>query len=226
MRKKNRKQAQILTEEQLQQKKEKPYLLSDLQEEYYNYIVPNFTELSVIYNKFDRITILSKEELGYTVNIIPVFIHDDELRYWDHSKNQLKSIYLNDAIRLMEEKNDEINKLNYSQNTENSKISKINTEDIFYKVVRIYKSLTVNAWQTTNLSFIDSLLYNCPNELFVGNVYDAFIRSFNYLKNANIADFYSIYNLNNNMYKQENLMPIEIKNLINDISSMITNEVA
>ena len=131
---------------------------------------------------------------------------------------------LNDAIRLMEEKNEEINKLNYSQNTINSKTAKLNYNDIFYKVVRIFKSLTVNAWQTTNLSFIDSLLYNCPNELFAGNVYEAFIRSFNYLKNVNIADFYSVYNLSKNMYVQHNTMPMEIKSLLKEISLMITND--
>ena len=221
---KKKKNDQLLTEEQLTKKKQKPYVLRDLQEEYFNYILPNFTELSVIYNKTDRITILSKEELGYSVNIIPVFVHDDELRYWDHNKNQIKVILLNDAIRLMEEKNEEINKLNYSQNTINSKTAKLNNNDIFYKVVRIFKSLTVNAWQTTNLSFIDSLLYNCPNELFVGNVYEAFIRSFNYLKNANIADFYSVYNLSKNMYVQHNTMPMEIKSLLKEISLMITND--
>ena len=123
----------------------------------------------------------------------------------------------------MEEKNEEINKLNYSQNASSSKIANMNSNDMFYKVVRIFKSLAMNAWQTTNLTFIDSLLYNCPNELFVGNVFDAFIRSFNYLKNAHIADFYSVYNLNKSIYAQHNIMPMEIKSLISDISLMITN---
>lgn len=223
--KKNKKKnKEFITEDELKEKKEALYTIINIKEDYFEYIAKYMSEMTVIYNKIDKITILSKEDLGYNINIIPAFVHDDELRVWNFNTNKFKSIFFNNAIIALENKNEEINRINYSQNN-SQKILKINdNKDIFLKLIRIYKSITNNLLQTKDLDFIDSLIYNCPNEIFEGNIYDVFVRSINYLKNADIADFRSVYNLNVSLYEQHDLTIYDIKKLIKEISVAITNE--
>lgn len=214
----------LITEEQLKEKKEKPYTILNLKDDYFEYIVNFMSQMTVVYNYPNKITVLSKEELGYRINIVPAFIHDDELRVWDFQKNKFKVLFLDDAISALNKKNDEINKLNYSQNVENKKVSRIvNNENVFLKIIKIYKSITHNLWQATNLDFLDSLIYNCPNKIFVGSVYEVFVKSINFLKNANIADFRSIYNPNISMFEYDGFSIYDIKVLIKEISNLITN---
>ena len=69
-------------------------LLSEISsiEEYFDKIGDQLSYLSVIYNYPNRLTILSKEELGYNINLIPAFIHDEgELKVWDHDSTSFKS---------------------------------------------------------------------------------------------------------------------------------------
>lgn len=222
--KKNRKNNDIITEQQLKEKKEKPYTILNLKDEFFEYIVNFMSQMTVVYNYPDKITVLSKEDLGYKINIVPAFVHDDEIRVFNSRKNKFKIVYLDDALMALDNKNKEIDNLNYSQNTTNKVSRIVNNDNLFLKVIKIYKALTHNIWNTTNLDFIDSLIYNCPNEIFVGNVYDVFVRSINFLKNADISDFRSIYNTNKSLYEDEELSIYEIKSLIKEISNLITNE--
>ena len=179
---------------------------------YFDYISEQLSNLSVIYNYPDKIKILSKEEIGYKINLIPAFLHDfGELRVWDNAKNKFKSIYLENAINLLNVKNEEIN--NYSQNT----------NDVFFNCIKVYKGLASNIFQKTELSFIEDLIYNCPNEIFEKDLYSTFIRSLNYLKNAHIADFISIYNPQNTLYSQHSISIYEVRSFLKDISDMMQN---
>lgn len=220
---KKRKDYDLITEQQLKEKKEKPYTILNLKDEFFEYIVNFMSQMTVVYNYPDKITVLSKEDLGYKINIVPAFVHDDEIRVWNARKNKFKIVYLDDALIALDSKNKEIDSLNYSQNATNKVSRIVSNDNLLLKVIKIYKALTHNIWNTTSLDFIDSLIYNCPNEIFVGNVYDVFVRSINFLKNADISDFRSIYNTNKSLYEDEELSIYEIKSLIKEISNLITN---
>lgn len=190
-------------------KHKKLYTVQSLKEDYFNRISEQLSNLSVIYNYPEKITILSKEELGYKINLIPAFIHDDgELRVWNNKQNKFISVYFENGLKLLNEKNENIN--NYSQNN-----------NVFLNCIKVYKGLAYNIFQTTNYSFVESLLYNCPNEIFEGDLFNAFVRSLNYLKNAHIEDFYSIYNEQETMFKENNISIYDVKGFLKSISEMM-----
>ena len=66
--------------------------------------------------------------LGYKINLIPAFIHDDgELRVWNNKQNKFISVYFENGLKLLNEKNEDIN--NYSQN--NNVFLKIHLQNEF-----------------------------------------------------------------------------------------------
>ena len=194
----------------------KNYTIVDLQEEYFNQLPYFFSNTTVIYNNLSQITLLAKEEIGFKINIKLAFVHDDEYKLWTPNSNKFTSLYLFDAIESLQKKNDEINQINYSQNPDSKK-----NQDLFYKSIRVLKNLALIYTQNTKLGYIDSLVFNCPNQIFSDDVYSTTIRLINHLKTAHIADFYSVFNQNENLYSYHNISILKIKEILNNITSML-----
>ncbi|MBO4412877.1 MAG: hypothetical protein J5779_02570, partial [Clostridia bacterium] len=75
--KRRKKEKSYISEESLKLQQKKLYTVQSLKDDYFNRISEQLSNLSVIYNYPEKVTILSKEELGYKINLIPAFLHDD-----------------------------------------------------------------------------------------------------------------------------------------------------
>ena len=67
----------------------------------------------------------------------------------------------------------------------------------FKDLIKFYKSIEIELLNTgklgqkfhDNLNFYEHLFYNIPNELLVGEFYDVFVKSLNFMKNTKFDDF-------------------------------------
>lgn len=218
--KKTMKANAVLTEKQLKEKKEKPYDLSDLKNDVFESLAEKLTNLTVLYNNPNKIRILAKDEFGYRINIYPVIKHDGYFRIWDSQKNKFIDIKPFEAKKLLAQKTNEIDRINRNS------LSEITDSDLLFKVIRIFKNLYYNFKQAYNYSFIESLVYSCPNILFKieekkDYVYGAFLKVLNYLNNTNLTQIRSIYNDEKTIYQQENISFYSIKSFLKDLQDYV-----
>ncbi len=200
-------------EDSTQASKKKVYTLLKLKEDLFEKLTDYFSNTTVLYNYDDKISILSNEEHGVNANIYLTFASDDNFRQWVTGTTTFKNIYLFDAINKIERKNE---KINYSQNNLTSRNS-----DLLLKAIRVFKNFAMLIFQTKNYAYVDSLIYNCPDELFKDDIYQTTIRLINYLKTASIADFYSIYDEDKTIFDYYNINQNEITRIINSFADII-----
>lgn len=132
----------------------------------------NKTELYIDRNK---ITIVGEEEFGLPINIYPVFYVDDE-------KFKLYNIKTDNDIII-----------DFKDRFQNVEIKNIQTNDIYINQVRIFNNIYWNIFkQKPNQIFIESLIYSCPNNLFVDDVVETTINLVNYIKNNTMQNLKSI----------------------------------
>lgn len=210
-----KRKSKFLTIEQLIEKKEKPYTILDLKNDFYNGFIKKLTDSTVIYNQPAKLRILAKEEFGFKINIYPAIKHDDNLKIWNNVKNKFLVVKPYEAQDLLSEKNKEINQLNKNK-----------IEDILYRIIRIYKNIFYSIYNSCNYQFIETLIYNCPNSLFSlknskNETYIVFIKILNYLNNINFADYRSIYNRDNKISEQDDISIFAIKNFIKDLNEYL-----
>lgn len=209
-----KKQAKILTITELKEKKEKPYNITSLKDDFYNKLVDKFSTSTILYNQSTNIRILAKDELGFKINIYPAFKHDEGIKFWDNYKNKFFFTNPLEAESLIKSKNEKINLIN-----------EFKIIDIFCKIIRVFKNLYLNILNSENYLFIDSLIYNCPDSLFKVNsndsVYNIFIKVLNYLNNVDISKFKSIYNFEKTIMEQENINYFRMKKFIKEINEYL-----
>lgn len=133
----------------------------------------------------NKITILGEEEFGIIINIYPVFYVDDE-KYKLYDIKKQTSLVIDFKNRF--------ENLNYKDSITNGN---------FFRQVKIFNNLYWNIMKKKpNQIFIESLIFNCPNELFVENVLETTINLINYLKNSTMQGNTSICDLNCNLFNE------------------------
>jgi hypothetical protein len=212
-----------ITPDLLMEKKEKPYTIYSLKNDFYDKLIERLSNLTILYNQPTKIRLLAKEELGFRINIYPAIKHDDSLKIWDVTKNKFIIKKPLEAKSLLNTKNNEINSLNEKIPTKNRKSKTDNSSDILYKVIRIFKNLYYNMNQSYNYEFVESLIYNCPNSLFdkSKSIYEIFIKVLNYLNNTSILNFRSIYDQDKTIYSQYSISSYSVKNFLKEIDSFL-----
>lgn len=195
--------------------KSKVYTLLNLKDDLFEKLADYFSNTTVLYNFDNKISILSNEEHGVNVNIYLTFASDDNYRQWITRTTTFKNIYLFDAIGKIEKKNERIN---YSQNNLISKNS-----DLLLKAIRTFKNFVMLITQSKNYAYIDSLIYNCPDELFKDDIYQTTIRLINYLKTAPVADFYCIYDEDKTICDYYKITQNELVRIINCFAEIVSN---
>lgn len=213
-----KKRAKTLTVEQLREQKEQPYNILSFKNEFFEHLVQKLTETTVLYNQPLRIRVLAREEFGFKINFYPAIKHDDGLKIWDNVKHKFKLTKPIEAKYALADKNTKINDLNEGK-----------SDDIFYKIIRVFKNLYYNISQSYDYQFIESLIYNCPDTLFKVQssksrksiTYDAFIKILNYLNNTNISAFRSIYNNENTISEQDDITIYAIQNFIKTLNDYL-----
>lgn len=121
------------------------------------------------------IKLVSPNTLGITVNFYPVLEGEKGYKLYNSFKNAFLEVDFKDRDKNFNEK--------YGQVGLN----------LLY-MIRVFNNLYFSLYNSSiNQIFIESLLYNVPNELFEGySFYESFIKILNYLSNVNLKNFVSI----------------------------------
>lgn len=132
----------------------------------------NKTELYINSNK---ITIIGEEEFGLPINIYPVFYVDEE------------------KFKLYNIKTDKNIIIDFKDRFQNVEIKNLQTNYNYINQIRIFNNIYWNIFkQKPNQIFIESLVFSCPNNLFVNDVVETTINLVNYIKNNTMQNLKSI----------------------------------
>jgi hypothetical protein len=164
-----------------------------------------FTEQTYFITKDNSLHIISKDDIGMNVNLYFVFEYDNNVfKLFNTTTNKFTTISLG----------------NRTSNISN-KISETNNN--YITALRIFNGVYANTMsESLNQILIESILYNCPNELFVGETYNMFLKLLNYINMNIIQDFKSITDLNIELVKNS-LANNHIRNFIKFIRILSKN---
>lgn len=142
-------------------------------------------EKTNLHLKNNKITISNEDDIGIEINVYCVFKISD-------TSCKLYNIQNNSSIII-----------DYRYRFENFSIKNSQTNYMFEKQVKIFNNLYWNTIkQKPNQIFIESLLYNCPNDLFNNDNFDTTINLVNYLKNSTMQNLFSICDENLSLFKE------------------------
>ena len=154
------------------------YNLSSLAKDMMLTMANYLSETSLIFSQGNSIKIIGKDDFGSNTQIFIHFtLYNEEFyRYYiNHKRGFYK---FNNQLRIA---------------AINNKYNKVGQS--YIDMIKVFNTLYFNInHKIPNQIFIESLLYNCPDELYVSKPYDAFIKILNYLSMANTKDFKSIVN--------------------------------
>lgn len=157
------------------------YNLDSLKDDLQKALIKNLTVTSIVYNNSQSLRIIGRDEFGPKTQIIiyPCLLDGEDYKFLISRK---KGFF----------------KVNFSKRAEliNEKIDRVGYE--YITMLKILNSLfrsTNRYGAMPNQIFIESLLYNVPDELFIGDdIYDSFIKIVNYLNLTDVSEFVSIAN--------------------------------
>lgn len=137
-------------------------------------LAKKFTNKTTIYISNYGISLLCSEDLGMNINLFIGFSNGDKFTLFDETK--LKLIYVE-----------------FKNRERNLKQKKIETKGNFIVGLRIFNGLYKNIYlKSLNQILLESVLYNCPNELFDDRPYDMFIKLINFINASAMQTFKSI----------------------------------
>lgn len=151
--------------------------LSDLQIA----ISHNLTETSIVYNQGKSLKMIGIDDFGPNTKVIiyPVLLEDDTYKFFINKRKGFYKINFANREKLVNDKFERVG-------------------DNFIKMIKVLNALIRNstrAYVRPNQIYVESLLYNTPDELFIGeNIYEVFVKIINYLNFSNISQFKSILN--------------------------------
>lgn len=181
--KKSRKKIEEAPKETAYEFNDTRYNLEMLKADLQKAFVKNLTMTSIVYNYDNFIRIIGRDEFGIRTQIIiyPCLIEGNNFKFFINRKKGFYSINFEKRAELFIDKTSRVG-------------------DVFVKMIKIFNTLFRNSARTyimPNQIFIESLLYNTPDELFDGeNIYDTFIKIVNFLNMTDINDFKSILDPN------------------------------
>lgn len=193
-----------ITETDLIESKLKPYSILSFKDDCFDKIIENVSPMTIVYNKKDRIQMLSNEELGININLYPVLLSRDQYKVWNHSKSKFETYNIKKPTSKIKEKNDDI------------------PDDNVLKLIRIYKSLYYNIYNSDNYRFIESMVVNLPDKVFNDNdIYEIFLKSINYILNTDVSKYKSIYDDTKTIYEEDGISYFGMKQFLKEISKLI-----
>lgn len=161
------------------------HLLEDLQD----YCVKFLTNNSVIYRGDRTLRIVGKEEFGANTQIIVHPVISDGLKY-KYFINRRKGFEVIDYASRAECNNAKFKKLGENY---------LYMLKIFNHFIREYTK------QPTNQIFLESLMYNLPEDFIKGqDIYKNFIKAINYLRATDISDYKSVMDQNKTIFEEKN----------------------
>lgn len=157
------------------------YNLDALQDDLQRALVKNLTQTSIVYNNSSSLRVIGRDEFGPKTQIIlyPCLLEGEDYKFLISRKKGFFKVNFTKRAQLI-----------------NEKIERVGYDYII--MIKILNSLfrsTDRFGLAPNQIFIESLLYNVPDDLFIGDdIYDNFIKIVNYLNLTDISNFVSIAN--------------------------------
>lgn len=151
-------------------------------------IAKNLSITSIVYNTSDRLIIQGKDDFGSVsqIEVIPVIYDGEMFKYFINPRKGFLNINMDERL------------LNFNMKYEM-------VGENFFKILKIFNNLLKSVTkENVNQIFVESLLYNIPNELYEGDdIYVVFRNIINYLSMTNVADFVSIENKKDKIFKSK-----------------------
>lgn len=174
--KRRKKNKPVITEVEEPKVKSDKYNIANFKHDFVNELAKYLTPETYVYNHSTKILLLGREELGIKVNIYPTFKSNNQFKLYDTLNNKIIT-------------------LNYEKRFENINDKMNLTNNKFQSMVRLFKNLYYHI-TNENLSHmaVESLIFNCPNGLFVEDDFLCFLNIINFLNMQSILNFKSIRN--------------------------------
>lgn len=142
-------------------------------------------ETTTVFHATNHLKVMGKEEFGVEVSIFPVFIS---------SQNEIGIYNIRNKKRQV---------VNFRYRYENLDKKNSKTKNIYKLIIRIFNNLYYNVYKyVPNQIFVESLIYNVPNEYFSSDIYNTMIKIVNFLKNSAMQNFVSICDDSISIYKE------------------------
>jgi len=182
--------------------KPETYDIVAFQREFFLALADYFTPITTIRNLQNKILVLAKEELGINIGISVAIKSSNVFKFWRDDANAFTERNYYAENQLIEKKQKE-------------------TKKQFYKLIKVFSSLfdALEVGQEGHyLAYC--LLFNVPNEWFVSNTHDSFIKICNYLYHANFKEMKGIIYPNKLLFGDSAEAPlslVEAKRIIKTI---------
>lgn len=155
------------------------YNLSSLTDDLQVACVRHLMQTSIVYNQEKRLRIIGRDDFGAKTQIFiyPCLMQGDNFKFLISRKKGFFTINFTNRAKLIQEKAGKVG-------------------DNFAAMLKILNTLfrSVSS-ESPNQIFLESLLYNTPDELFEGDdIYDVFLKIVNYLNLTDTSEFCCILN--------------------------------
>lgn len=164
------------------------YNLESLRNDLQTAIAENLSTTSLVYNLGDRLVIQGKDDFGSIsqIEIIPVIYDGEYFKYFINKKKGFINIDIDERL------------INF-----NIKLESVGEN--FIKIIKIFNNLFKNITkEIPNQFFVESLLYNVPDELYYGNdYYQITTNIINYLRMTSIENFVTIHDKKKKIFQSE-----------------------
>ncbi len=162
---------------------ENKYNMDSLKDDLQKALVQNLTETSVVYNLEKALKIVGRDDFGPKVQIYlyPCLLEGKNFKFFISRKKGFFTINFENREKLL-----------------NQKIDKVGNN--FIKILKVFNSLYNGMSRGSaglNQLFIESVLYNTPDELFEGDdIYEVLFKIVNFINLTDVSKFKSILNPN------------------------------
>ncbi len=186
------------------------YKLTDFRHDVVNYLANFLTSTSIIYEYRQSITIKGRDDFGTNVRI-RIYIcsydsHTNTYKMLNESKNKYINVNLGSRYVNL-----------------NSKVEECG--DIFVKMISLLNAIySKNFNRVPNQILVESLVYNCPKQLFDENdVYKTFVNIVNYIRLSNPKNIVSVCDSNKSIFEEFLIVGNNSQLEFNRIISMLDN---
>lgn len=164
------------------------YQLSDFRHDFVEALSEQLTETSIIYEHMRHVSVVGKNDFGTNVKInIYISVYDsqqNEFKLYNENKNKFSKVYFGERFENLDKKVQECG-------------------ENFKKVVRIINAQYARRFnRIPNQILVESLVFACPNNLFVKDIYKTFVNVANYIRLVDPKAIASICDSNINVFKE------------------------
>ena len=165
-------------------------------------LAKRFTPKTTIYVSNYGLLVLCSEDLGMDINLFISFSNGEKYTLFNELTMNLTYIEFKDREKNIHTK-------------------RLSTNDNFVKALRIFNGLYRNIYsKPLNQILLESVLYNCPDELFENNAYDMFIKLINFINVSAMQTFKSITDDETSIIKNNLIPQSEIYDFVNFLKNL------